>query len=191
MKLATAIAMGVTLLCGAAWAQGVRSLAFYGDEFRTRCDVVNTEQGLVDIHMFLTGSQNTANTVTFYAPTPDCWAGAAWIGDTINGAYLFLGSTHNASYGITITFVGCRDLPVYLGKMSFLASGSEPCCHYDVLPGQATLVNQLRIIDCDGNPVEIPYTSVTINPDEGCPCDGLLPVATEESTWGRVKSLYR
>ena len=191
MRAVLAIVLAMVVSADQARSQESRALAFYGDEYRTHCEIVNTEEQTVTIHMFLTGAGHTANTVTYYAPTPACWTGAVWLGDDINADYLFLGNTHHTLYGITITFVGCEALPAYLGFMRFWASGSDPCCHYDVFPGQAATVNQLRIIECDGTPREIPYSSVTVNPDESCPCAGMIPVVTWESTWGRVKSLYR
>jgi hypothetical protein len=182
------------LMCAAvstaAQAQDPRHLAFFADEAGTQCEVVNTRSEIVTINMFLYGWGRGASAVTFYAPTPACWTDALWLGDAINENYLWLGSTHDSHAGLTVAFGGCKDLPLYLGSMSFAASGSQPCCHYDVLPGLPATVNQLRIVDCDYNPVVIPYTSVTINPNAACPC-GMGPVATEETSWSRLKALYR
>jgi hypothetical protein len=51
----------------------------------------------------------------------------------------------------------------------------------------------LQYVDCAF--AEFPATAgqgVTINPDGSCPCGQLnQPLATEPSTWGQVKSLYR
>ena len=103
------------------------NLRIFADEAGTNCEIINTQSEIVTIHMFLTGDGNTANTVTFSAPTPSCWSGAVWLWDDINPSYLWLGTTHDPTAGLTVTFVGCKNLPIYLGSMSFDASGSELC----------------------------------------------------------------
>lgn len=192
MKRIAAAAFVLASIGSVAHAQEQRVLRFFADPAGTNCEIVNTQSEIVTIHMLLTGDGSTANTVTFSAPTPACWTGAVWLGDDVNPSYLWLGTTHDPAAGLTVTFIGCKNLPIYLGSMTFEASGSEPCCYYDILPGLPATVNQLRIIDCDGDPVVIPAVGVTINPDAGCPCGSSeLPVAVEETTWGRVKALYR
>jgi hypothetical protein len=77
--------------------------------------------------------------------------------------------------------------------MVFLTSGETvSCCSYPALkaddlhpefPGPIAA-------DCDEGLVGVDagYGGI-INADDTCPCS--FPVPTEETTWGRVKSLYR
>jgi hypothetical protein len=86
----------------------------------------------------------------------------------------------------------CKTPPVLVCTMLFVASGtSQPCCDYVVVPN--SLPNEpypIEYIDCTF--LEQPASvgrKVTINPNPTCPCE--LPLQTEETTWGRVKALYR
>jgi hypothetical protein len=190
MIRAITITLALAILCGAADAQSPGRLLLCADETRTECAIVNDHPEVVTIHMFVVSNGGeTANTVGFYAPTPSCWTGAIFLGDEINDDYLFLGGTHDAVYGVAITFRGCRELPVRLGSMSFWAVGSEPCCRYDVqgMPNSG----KIELVDCASGLFEAPYTSVTINPGEDCECGSSSPLATEETTWGQLKALYR
>lgn len=192
MKYAIMLMIVVALAAVAAPATaGQRTLAFFADENRASCEITNTTPELITMHMFLAGKGETANTVSFYAPTPSCWTGATWLGDEITDEYLFLGTSHDEEYGITITFTGCRDLPVRLGSMAFWASGSERCCTYAAYPVPFARTGHIEVVNCDITTEAIPYTSVVINPDESCTCSSSSLVATEETSWGRIKSLYR
>lgn len=187
-------ALLVVLLGGLAFAnaraQNPGRLAFYGDEARSQCAVFGGPEGAVDIYMYLVDGTNQ-NTVFFYAPTPTCWEGAVWTGDAINDAFLHLGSSHDARKGLAITFTQCLDSPIYLGKMGFTTTGTSPCCYYEAYPVE--FEGMLGIVDCSLVKREVPFQGVTIDPDDSCACTAgtETPTATETTTWGRVKALYR
>ena len=72
--------------------------------------------------------------------------------------------------------------------MNFTAIGhGQPCCDYPVLP--APPEPGVQVYRCDDRIYHYGTgRGVIINPDASCPCD--TPLATESTTWGRVKSLY-
>jgi hypothetical protein len=164
------------------------TLGFFTDEDASSCEIYNSEPAMIRVHMIVYGTAESAGTVTFYAPTPACWD-AAWLGDEIDDAFLFLGSTHSEQFGISITFTGCHELPVRLGSMSFWASGSQPCCTYQAYA--APVAHYVEVIDCSLGRHEARYESVVINPDESCSCTASSVVSTTETSWGKVKALYR
>lgn len=166
------------------------TLGFFTDENASACEIFNVTGEVITVHMLLYGDLPTANTVTFYAPTPACWD-AIWLGDEINNDYLSLGSTHSTEHGMSITFRGCRDLPLRLGSMSFWAAGSSACCTYEAYPLPSGHDSYIAVVTCMSTVIPASYESVVINPDASCSCTPSAVVATEKTTWGRVKALYQ
>lgn len=159
-------------------------LDVYADRERTTCSLTEPVYPPVAvIYLFLTGPAASTG-VRFSVPKPDCWVGASYIGEET--PYVSIGKSYS---DWTIAFGQCLTPPVYLGNVSFIVSGqSLPCC--EVKAVQPALGFPFVYTDC--NFAENPLTagqSVFVNADASCPC--MPPVATEPTTWGRVKSLYR
>lgn len=161
-------------------------VSLWADPSMTSCEIVDPGSGLVQVHMFHTGSQ-PAFSVTFFAPTPQCWEGATWLGDVVASPFQKLGvSTH--SVGIQVNYLACIQPPAYLGYMNFLVSGgAQPCCAYPVLPH--TVDGVVLVVECDFTSRDGAGGFAVVNADDSCRCPA--PLAGEETTWGRVKSLYR
>jgi len=169
------------------------SFDLYADQAMTQCALVDQAPGLQQVHVFLTGTE-MARHVVFTAPRPDCWQGASWVGDILPGPRGTVGNTQ-IGFGSTLygnEMVQCKTPPVFVCSMLFVTSGASlPCCDYVVvpkpLPGEPYAP---EYIDCTyGEQPAHVGRKVVINPNESCPCE--LPVKTEPTTWGRVKSLYR
>ena len=183
------ITVALALIAGTfspAVAQTDDRVSLWADASMNSCEIVDPGSGLVQVHMFHTGSQ-PARAVTFFAPTPQCWEGATWLGDVVASPFLKQGvSTH--SVGIQVNYLACLQPPVYLGYMNFILSGgAQPCCAYPVLPH--IVDGAVLIIDCNFDERVGAGGSAIVNANSSCRCP--MPLATEESTWGRVKSLYR
>lgn len=168
------------LTCAVPAAATVR-VDIYADQNHSICQLYdNVQPPVVLVYYFLSGATG-ASGVAFTATKPACWTGATFAGDSWIGVPI--GNTQN---GVSMGFGGCIQGTVYLGKTAYLVSGTgTPCCQITVMPGTWEFV----YTDCTF--AEYPIAAgqkVTINPDASCPCQ--LPVATEPSTWGRVKSLY-
>lgn len=157
------------------------------DNSLASCAIAGDGGGLVQVHMFLTGSDPTS-AVTFGAYIPACWNGATWLGDVLSEPWLVLGSTQDP-YGIVIAFTECRSLPIYLGYMNVYGVPASSCCELTAGGTSNGFYETPVGVRCDF--VEVPASGgrVLINANSSCPCD--QPLATEQSTWGRVKSLYR
>lgn len=190
MRCVIALIVLALAVAGTAAAQDLVFVAISTDEAGLECSIMNETSELVFLHLWVVaGTRPRANLVAFNAPTPSCWT-ATWLGDAFDPAFAWLGSTH-APGGIAISTVGCRDLPVYLGTMNFWAEGTtSPCCSYDILPYATSEDHIVEYIDCGSTDQEEASTrSAVINPDASCPC--LEPVSARETTWGKVKALYR
>jgi hypothetical protein len=162
----------------------VGQLEMFADRNASTCVLAHT-QYVESVFIFQTKGGNTTGVAYFKAPKPACW-NTTWLSDVQPLAGSRVG---NSQTGILDVAMGqCAPLPAFVLEIQYLAGGtSTPCCNYPLLP---ISVHSLVYTGCGFN--EIPMTigrSVTINPDASCPCQ--LPVATESSTWGRVKSLYR
>jgi hypothetical protein len=185
------LAASVLTLGFAAPADAGGKIALYADVDRTACELTDTYPGVVMIHMYYEGDQN-ARAVAFVAPTPDCWTDAVWLADVIVDPWLSgLGDTHDATNGTIINLLGCRTGDLYLGYMTFQAMGrGEKCCTYHIVGSEND--GLAGVIDCDYNLLAVETGDLVINPRGACRCqDGNIIVATEQTTWGHVKALYR
>jgi len=180
----------VALLSSAApiQAQNGGRIVLSGDEAGISCNIVDAG-GPVDVHLLHVGFTNVI-TLQFRAPRPDCWLGATWISDVTD--WMFIGGTQEAG-GWLPHYQACVSGARYLGKMVFMTSGELfTCCPYPVLkaddyhpefpgPIAVSCIDGLIGVDADDRGV--------INADGTCGCS--IPVPVDETTWGRVKSLYR
>lgn len=163
-------------------------IEFYADAAMSTC-VVSDVAGLVQVHMFHTGSL-PAKAVYFAALTPACWAGATWLGDVIVAPWLPAFSNTHSSDGLVVTYQACVQPPIYLGYMNFVTSGQAlSCCEYHANAPSGS-PPEIAVVNCDNETYRIALTRpAIINGNSDCPCE--LPLSTNETTWGRVKALYR
>ena len=88
----------------------------------------------------------------------------------------------------SIGFGACRPSPFYIGAISYLISNqAEPCCTVDGLPSIQFAYTDCAFIEHQLDPTK----PLVVNPDESCGCQDGITTATESTTWGKVKSLYR
>lgn len=182
--------VAISILCLAAldnaYGQSDDVISLWADAGMNSCEIVDAGSGFVQVHMFHTGSQ-PAHGVGFLAPTPACWEGATFFGDYVAAP---LGAGGNSSHGteLIIVYPECIVPPVYLGYMYFhVSGGAQPCCSYPVLPRANSVA--IDIVDCNFSERAGSGGYAVVNANSSCRCPA--PVATERSTWGRVKSLYR
>lgn len=191
MRKTAIIALCAALVCSALPARAGGRISLYADPTRSSCELVDVFPDVVQIHIFYEGDLG-AQSVFFVAPTPGCWNDAVWLGDVILDPWLSgLGDTHDLAKGTLINLLGCNSGTLYLGYMSFHVMGhGKPCCPYEIVGSD--IDGFPGVIDCGSNVVEVETGALMVNPNPSCGCvDGNIVVAVEETTWGRVKSLYR
>jgi hypothetical protein len=180
---AAVLCFGVT-----AHAQAMYSVEVAADNTLSSCAIAGDGSGLVSVHVFLTGSAGTT-AVIFGAYVPSCWAGATWLGDNLAEPWLTLGTTQSPG-GLSIAFGECRSLPIYLGHITFAGVPSEVCCAlFAGAPADFLDYDTAVVVDCAFDDHDASGSRVLLNADSSCPCQ--QPLAVQESTWGRVKALYR
>ena len=168
------------------------TIALSGTPDGTDCAVIDSNPGIVEVHIVLTDITGVS-AVQFWAPKPDCWDGAVWMGDEF-AFPLFIGDTQNNDIGVSVAFSACLDAPVYVGSMTFNTSGAGTlCCPYPVLKANRDNYPEIDgpiIVVCTDPPRVAGVTaSAIVNPTPECACQSPTPV--QETTWGAVKALFR
>ena len=189
--LAAFVLCGIVFIATTAKAQD--RIDLFSDQAGTQCSLID-DGGLKAVYVFVSGP-NGAIAIQFAAPRPACWLGATWVGDGFPGPRGPIGNTQT---GIQLPLFApgigeCKTPPVLACIMYFVTTGaSQPCCDLVVLPTTSYPIEPygLEYLDCSfGVHPALAGHKVVINPDASCPCQ--LPVATEPTSWGRVKALYR
>lgn len=189
------IAVGVWVLLPSLPAQaqldpGYR-VEFYNENGRNRCAIDATFPGAIEVHVLQTGSGSSTG-LLFSAYFPECWPGTTWVADQLAEPWLSIGNTQDP-LGLSIGYGECRPLPIYVGRIVMIASGGTPrCCEYRATHPTAWTYFTAPVLATDCEFREWPGSAdrVIINQGPSCICtEG--PVATQPTTWGQVKALYR
>jgi len=165
-------------------------IELYADRNMNSCFITEPlSPPIVQVHIFINGPVG-ATGVRFTAEKPACWVGATWLGDALVPGAI---NVSNSQYDWSIAFGGCTvpNEPSYIGAISYLISNQAlPCCEVTALP--SVPMQYFLFTDCDfgEHPLE-PTKTIVINPDATCGCQSGSKLAVEETSWGRVKALYR
>jgi hypothetical protein len=162
-------------------------IGLYADAAATSCNLVSTPASLLQVYIF--HMRHTGMTASqFAAPVPDC-LNASWLGDQ----GMWPTQIGNSQDGLSLGYGGCLAAPTYLMLINYFVEGDvDPCCLYPVLPDPHRADGEIVGVDCSGNLVVIGGGTAVVNANAGCSCsDGGDPVLVEETTWGRIKMMYR
>jgi hypothetical protein len=180
MKHSVWITAILILLIGSRASAQTGTLELFADRAGTSCVLADAPY-VQSVYVFQTGGASSTLVGEFSAPKPACW-NTVWLGDNWNPNLAKIGSSQTQ---ILVSFGVCRPLPAFVLEIQYLAGGTAtPCCDYEI-----TMATEYVSCDFGEIPMTVGPRSVAINPDASCPC--MIPVSTESSTWGRVKSLYR
>ena len=148
------------------------------------CAISDAAPGLLSIyvvHIATTG----ATASQFEAPMPACMVGASYLSD---GAP-FAVTIGNSQTGVAIGYGACLSEPIHCLTINVFAGGtSTPCCIYEVIGDDDTASGQIEVVDCDENLIYGIGQSGVINATAACACVDI--VADQESSWGKIKSLF-
>ncbi|UCH84513.1 MAG: hypothetical protein JSW50_02130 [Candidatus Latescibacterota bacterium] len=121
----------------------------------------------------------------FQAVIPECFTGS-WLSDTA----VYPVTVNNSQVGVAIGYGICVPLPSHVLTINLFALGdTPPCCIYPVTADPNIPSGRVEFVDCDDNLLFGWGQSGVINGDQSCECSTF--VATEHSTWGKVKALYQ
>jgi hypothetical protein len=186
MKHCRQVVLGALLLCLVPFTAlaGAGYLAIHGDEQGTSCDIANPAPGaLVTVYVFhefgIPGE--SAAESRFRIEVPSGWS---FITFTATAGYTPVG---DARSDLSVGYPACVSAPVKIGSVLYISTpGAPPCTQLRMEPPDR--FPSILAFDCSFVEYSTVGQGVVINPQGSCCCQCL---ATEPSTWGRVKGLYR
>lgn len=143
--------------------------------------ITDAMPGLMVVYVVHTGQPlGGAAACQFSAPKPACFT-AVYLSD-MNVFGVTIG---NSQRGVSIGYGSCRQYPIHVLTMSFFGQGTTECCFYPVLPDPNEPSGQVVAVDCSQQLVTVKGGATVVNFTYGC-----YSVPAEETSWGRLKSLY-
>jgi hypothetical protein len=165
----------------ASFAQIPGSIGVYADSFGTDCNIQD-DGDYITVHMLhvLTSGATASQFMLDVSATSWVYIGETWNFELVIGQSIT---------GVSIAYQECLSGTIYLGSATFQGSSAPPCTQISIVADPAVAYGKIQAADCDWPPNRMFPTGgrANINADLKCQCS--LPV--EETTWGRVKSLYR
>lgn len=183
MKKVLILALAVVLSASAAFAAPGGRIGLYSDLGYSDCNLVQAlyvTQNVYIVHT-LAASGNSAQFKLVHNYTTGVIAGAI----DFHGN-LTLGSL---ATGIAITYGGCKALPYKLCTMPFtpIAIGGACLATFEIVPDPAVVAGVVQVVDCSAVKQVADGGKLTVNGNQTCPCI----IATEPTSWSRIKSLYQ
>ncbi|UCH82913.1 MAG: hypothetical protein JSW50_10600 [Candidatus Latescibacterota bacterium] len=186
MRRMVFLALVIVACASLAFAQAGGGIIISSDTQGIDCNLWDVVAGLANyyiVHIQIPGSISQATASQFSAPQPACLL-ATWLSDTT----IWPVTIGNSQIGVAIGYGQCQPLPVHVLTMNYFTSGiTGACCLYRPQPDPAVPSGQIEAVDCNNNLLTGLGICAIVNPDASCPC---WATPTEESTWGKVKSLY-
>ncbi len=182
MKRVLLLAVVIVSAAGTAFAQG-GTIGVYADPQGMNPCLNDKTAGLTSyyiVHVYTAG----ATACQFSAPKPACMQ-ALWLSDT--GAFPV--TVGNTQTGMSVAYGACRLGPIHVTTVNFFSQGSTPpCCHYPVLPDPYVPSGRIEVSNCAFQVVYATGGHSVVNEDRALCSVCSIPV--EETTWGRVKTLF-
>jgi hypothetical protein len=164
-----------------AFAQAVGDLSAYADDQGSSCDITVPGSGTLNVylvHKFSDGGGATG--VRFKVTYP---ATGVILATFVGTPFSAIGS---AQTDLSVGYGGCINTTTSIGYLLFSVAGAVPACSYVSLvapDGHA----EATATDCGFTEFTIKTGQGIMNPDGSCQCN----IATEPTSWGKVKALYR
>ena len=171
------------LVVAATPALAQEGLGLYADNAGLSCQISDLVDGAVKrvyvIHNNSVGASGSEFLVDASSTTLAIFA------STVPSSMLSIGS---AETGISIAYNECKVGSFLVLTVSYDAFGTTAPCSYIRMEPDPTAVPPVRVwADCISITHPFPGGVAIVNVNGGCPCN----VATQATTWGTIKALYR
>jgi hypothetical protein len=184
LLLTTVMVLGATMAFAQGGYVGIFNSPVPGPNPLDNCHLPDNVAGLCSYYVIHMGTPG-ATATQFSAPQPACML-AVFLSDTAVYPVTIGGSQG----GVAIGYGACIGSPNNVLIINYFCQAlTPPCCEYPILPDPNVPSGSIEVVDCLNNLITgVGSQSGWINGDSSCPCEE--PVATEETTWGKVKALY-
>jgi hypothetical protein len=183
MKKFVLTVLALALAASPAFAQ-TGSMGVYADNTGSACNItvpVGVPFSIYIVHKSPGGA--TGSQFKFVAASID--PSIANFGGSAAPGLLVIG---DPSTGVSIAYGGCLTGDIHLWSFTmFSAAGAPNCIYAEIIPDPAALTPGVLSVNCVFAEIPVDPGEGILNPNAGCDCN----VANQESTWGKVKALYR
>jgi hypothetical protein len=167
----------------AASQEAPGNITVFADEAAASCSITDQTPGPITVYVMHTNMSGMA--VSDFKVAESIGFLATYISETIET----IGHVGDFRNGITLAYGTCRDGPLLLGSISYQGHGtSTPCSYLEVVAWRYPWPYTTNCTEHDYQAPPLGRLYVNAQPGE---CPLWCSVATEQSTWGRVKALYR
>ncbi|MEE9271636.1 MAG: hypothetical protein V3V49_15420 [Candidatus Krumholzibacteria bacterium] len=156
-------------------------ISIFADVTGNNCNLVDTNN---PNHFYLVHTITPgAMAILFQASLPACYPGI-WLSDL----QPFAVTVGDSQAGVAVAYGSCLAAPIHVLTVVAFGGGTPACCVYPITPHPDSASGTIEVTDCSfEDHAGVPSYNGIINSNATCVC-GDHPV--EETTWGRVKSLY-
>jgi hypothetical protein len=197
MKKVLLLALGILLCAGLAFGQA-GYIGLFKDATRTGCSTNITGVATMRVYVFhMLAVQNSASMfgikttgLTGNTDTECELVGITYYFTLVIGDPFFSAPYDNDNAGVAIAYGSCMNGPIQLMRLNFSCYGDvpPPCSSLEVVPAPDAPSGTIETVDCADHKLVGNGSLFTINPDGTCVCGEVVPV--QESSWGKIKSLY-
>ncbi len=185
--LLTGIALATTaVLLPAVGLCQFNVLNIFSDAQGTNCLVSDIQPGIITVYVF---HSTIGATASQFRIATDAGFTGSYISHQVASPFLEMG-TPPVDYSVAYCCF-CYTGSFLVATISYLGLGtSAPCSHISIEPAPTSPIpGEVAVIDCDFE-LAVPNTSgpAVVNYTN---CAAWCIGATESSTWGRIKALYR
>lgn len=184
MKRLLLLATVLVCLSSLAFAQAnPGSVGIFSDQLGTDCNITDGSVGLFSVyivHVVTNGS-----TASQWLMEADPGFTAQYVGET-SPFQTAIGDTQN---GISVAYGSCLAGPFLVATVNYFGQGtSTACALLSIVADPVAPSGQVEIVDCSFVKHLAPKGGqARVNPDGTCQCN----VATQTSSWGGIKALYK
>ena len=175
----------VLFVAPATPVSGVERLSLFSDAAMANCSLEDNAAGLKSVYVgHETGSGATGS--QFRVRTPDCWLGATFVTSTPGAGFSAVGDAPN---DMIVSYGQCWAGSFLVATVEYYSPGAgTACCWIYLEKAPSAPLDGVVTVDCAFEPHLVTWSfQVLINENVACRCSN--PV--HDSTWGRIKAMYR
>lgn len=184
MKRIALLTICLVALAAPAFSQAINPLvgdiSMYNDDQGSNCNIVANGGGAFlqpyMIQKFSNGGGATGLRFKITVPTGMSIVGFGTI-------YVPIGDVKG---DLSLAYGVCQQSQFVVGQLQVLSLSASPACSYISVVAADNFANPIAT-DCNFGEYPIKVGQAIVNSDGSCPCS----IATEPTSWGKVKSLYR